>query len=69
MYFDVHLRRCGMPYKPLYTIAEVAWMLNRSTQTVRNYLSDETLKGLRVGHRWAGVFVDSLERLIEKGVH
>jgi len=67
--FEKHLYRCGLDYRPLYSIREAAWLLHRTSQSVRNYLADGTLHGLRVGYRWGGVFAESLARLIEKGVH
>ena len=68
MSFDKHLQKFGFPWKPIFAIPEVAYLLNRSNQTVRNLLASGRLHGLKVGYRWNGVYADSLEKLIEGGI-
>lgn len=66
--FDKHLWRHGIEDKPMFPMWESAWLLNRTTQSVRNYLASGLLDGLRIGERWAGVYRESLVKLIERGI-
>ena len=57
-----------MEFPRLYTVEDVAKMTGLTTRTIRNYLKDGRLKGLKVGAQWRFTEQNIKDLFEEQGV-